>query len=109
MDLDPHAPQHDPMSYWNEMILDGQELLKSLQEDAAATIPAIVYIPKLDPINAKGAAKATALRLATEMQQTYKLAQPVPVIKVDPDLDVRSGKQLPFSFEKEEEAPMITV
>merc|ERR1712224_509989 len=70
-DAGPDAPSHDPMSFWNEMVLDGQELLKSLQEDAAATIPAIVYNPKIGDPNA---AKETALKLAKNMQDTYKLS-----------------------------------
>lgn len=100
----PDAPAHDPMSFWNEMILDGQRLLDELKSDAAATIPAIVYIPKMDP-NAKQA----AIGLAKDMMNTYKLVKPVPVIKLDTDVDVRDGKGTPFVFEAEPEEMDITV
>lgn len=88
-------PKHDPLSFWNEMVLDGHRLLEELKKDAAATIPAIVYDPTVFPN-----AKADARRLADDMQKQYGLQKPVPIIKVDTNVDVTSGQARPFIFEK---------
>jgi len=102
-------PEHDPMSFWNEMVLDGDQVLKQLEQDAAATIPAFVYNPKLDP-----QAKVMAQKMANALQTKYKMSKPVPVIKVDTSVDVRSGNAKPFIFESADEAisssnPMVTL
>jgi len=64
-------PKHDPLSFWNEMILDGHRLLEELRKDAAATIPAIVYDPTVH-----SHAKQDALRLANDMKNQYNLQNP---------------------------------
>merc|ERR1719264_1437752 len=71
------AHQHGSKENWNKMMLDGEVLLQELAKDAAATIPAIIYNPKVAVD-----AKTVATKMAQEMAVMYKLTKPVPVIKV---------------------------
>lgn len=87
---------HDPSAHWNEYILDGEMMKEALAYNPAGTIPAIVYASAF-PGGAdagKAAAKAMAQTFATE----WNMDTPVPVIKVDLDVNARDGGS-PFKFE----------
>jgi len=78
---------------WNEMVLDGEAMLERLSVDPAKVIPAIIYVPSLSPD-----AKAKAQEMAQDMQETWNLPSPVPIIKVDTTAKVGEGGN-PFVFE----------
>lgn len=84
---------------WNELILDGQLMQKEMQTDPAGTMSAILYWanPDNQPQTLQEAL-AEAQKLAKEMQATYKMAKPVPIIQLNRDLDVRGGDAKPFVF-----------
>jgi len=75
----------DPMLAWNEMVLDGERMLEALKMDPAGTIPSMVYF-------GKSGKKAIAQQMAADFQAKYNLAKPVPVIKVNTDLDLEVGQ-----------------
>jgi len=75
------------------MVLDGEAMLERLSVDPAKVIPAIIYVPSLSPD-----AKAKAQEMAQDMQETWNLPSPVPIIKVDTTAKVGEGGN-PFVFE----------
>lgn len=74
-----------PVAYWNEAIVDSELLLKMLKEDAAGTIPAIVYT------RGSKVLRESAQHIAKVMQEAYHLPKPVPVIALDTEVDLKSG------------------
>jgi len=99
-DYSPMDQKKDPRAFWNEMIIDGDMLLRELEKDAAATIPAFIYQKGV------AGAKGIAQSMANEMQKQYKLSKAVPIISCDNRMDITHGGN-PFSVEEEEEETMI--
>jgi len=81
----PPANVQSPVAYWNEVIVDAEVLLEMLKEDAAGTIPAIIYTKGDKTLRSR------ARRVAQIMQDAYKLPNPVPVIALDTKANVNSG------------------
>jgi len=85
--------QKSAADLWTEMVLDGNAMLQRLRIDPAKVIPAIVYVPSMDP-DAKGKAEA----MAEEFAKTWNLPSPLPVVKIDVSVNVREGGN-PFVFD----------
>lgn len=89
---------------WNEMVLDGDQLLKEMGTDAVATIPAIVYNPA---VHGLPYAQQTAKRVAQEMQTKYKMAAQPILIMIDTTVDARDPNSKPFVFQEFSEADVV--
>jgi len=73
----------DNLETWNEIVIDGEQLLDALKQNAAEAIPAMVYT------SASG--RAMAMDVAQKMAKEYNLAQPIPLVRVNLDAVVTSG------------------
>lgn len=89
------------MARWNELVIDGELMKQYLAYNPAGTILAIVYTSTF-PGDGRAAAMAMAQTFATE----WSMAAPVPVIKIDLSVDVRSGGS-PFMFENASEVVIV--
>jgi hypothetical protein len=91
------AENQGSIGNWNELVIDGELMKQYLHHNPAGTIPAIVYASTFP-----GDGKAAATTMAQEMATEWGMSAPVPVIKVDLTVDVRSGGD-PFVFESASE------
>lgn len=86
---------------WNEFVIDGELMRQELQHNPGGTILAIVYASSFP-----GDGKAAAMEMAQTFAAEWNMDVPVPVIKVDLSVDVRSGGN-PFVFENAAEEVLI--
>jgi hypothetical protein len=88
--------EYDQSAHWNEYVLDGEELKKALAHNAAGTFPAILYASNYP--DGVDAIKAKAQDMAQAFADEWNMAAPVPVIKIDLSVNVKTGGH-PFVFE----------
>lgn len=82
-DVHESEPRHR-QEYWNEVIMDGEVMLRELASDPRSVVTAFVYI------RGHSAGRSKANRMSQQVVAEYG-GSPIPVVELDPEDGARNG------------------
>lgn len=93
---------HDPLEYWNEIILDEQLMLPMLRRDSGSVVQAFIYK------RGSGSGRSHARKMRDEFVSTYPASSHIPIIAIDVRKNVGFSHHIFFAEEFDLDAEEVS-